>query len=159
MFSWFKRLKLRKDVAQALEDGRLDEDEIRNLKSRSAELGLETSDLTNAVSKHFQAETAPIRKRIEATRRFSPEDEAQMLEIGKRFNSTVDFNDTFYRFRQLWLAENNHPLDPRPVDAPFILQPSERCYLASPSIWKRVKTVKHRVMSRGHVQSIRIMKG
>src|SRR3954471_15082846 len=101
----------------------------------------------------------PIRKRIEATRRFSPEDEAQMLEIGKRFNSTVDFNDTFYRFRQLWLAENNHPLDPRPLDAPFILQPSERCYLASPSIWKRVETVKHRVMSRGHVHSIRIMKG
>jgi hypothetical protein len=160
MFGWFKKRKLQKDVRSALRDGRLDLNEIEELRSRSKELGLEPADLQQAVAKQFEVETAPIRHRIEATRRFSPDDEAQMLDAAKRCSiGHLNFSDLHWRYRQLWAAENDQPLSPRPVPATFVLRSGEACYLTANSIWKQMKVIKHHMGSRGHVQSIRIMKG
>jgi hypothetical protein len=160
MFDWFKRRKLQKDVRSALADGQLNPNEAEALRARSKELGLEPSALGEAVAKQFESETAPIRRRIEATGRFSPDDEAQMLDVAKRYDiGNLRFSDMHWRFRQLWAAENGQPLSPRPVPATFVLRPGEDCYLTTNSDWKQMKTVKHRIGSRGHVQSIRIMKG
>src|SRR3954469_11959314 len=89
MFGWFKRRKLQKEVALALSDGRLDQEEVRRLRSQSVDLGLSTEDLTIVVNKHFDAAVAHIRERVQSTRRFSFQDEEEILEIAKRFNAVA----------------------------------------------------------------------
>ena len=159
MFAWFSRRKLRKEVSSALEDGRLDDNESAVLRARAEELGLETQDFVTALTDEFQVAIAPIKYRIETTRRFSPDDEAQMLELARRYKVSLTFDDLHWRFRQLWAADHGETVSPRPVEASFLLQPREACYLTAPSAWKQRKTVKHRLGAKGHVQSFRIMQG
>jgi hypothetical protein len=159
MFGWLRRRKLRKEVSQALEDGRLDNNESALLRARSEELGLEAQDFTTALTDELQVALAPIKDRIETTRRFSPDDETEMLELAQRYKVGLTFDDLHWRFRQFWAAEHGETLSPRPVEASFLLQPREACYVTTPSAWKQMKTIKHKLGARGLVSSIRIMKG
>jgi hypothetical protein len=159
VFGFFKRRNFRKELEKALADGVLTDDEVSYLEAHSDELGIEQEFVNEIMREHFNTRVASIKKKVEQTHRFSPDDEAGIRKIANDMKMQLDLGPEFKATRCLWAWENGYPIRPEPMAAPILLGGNEACYLGTVAKWKQVKTIKERAGSSGFSTSVRIMEG
>ena len=160
MFGIFKRGKLKKDIAEALSDDKLTDEEYKTLVNDAIAVGLGKDYIDQARGVHFKQKIAPILSRIENARRYSPQDEEEINAISKDLQITTSINDASYPiFRALWNQENGIPLSLTPIDTGIVLTKKENCFFCSPCSWQQEKIVRERQGYVGGGLSFRVAKG
>lgn len=159
MFSFFRNRKFRRDLEQALEDGVLTDDEVRYLEQRSEQLGIDQEVVDKLRRSHVQEQVQPILERIKSTRRYSPEDEAELHRMAKDLRFELQFGPEFAVYRALWELENTGSMTLRPIHAEIILTRGEECYHSAVASWNQVKRVRERTGYVGGAVSFRVARG
>jgi hypothetical protein len=159
MFSFFRKREFKRELEKALADGVLADDEVRYLERRSDELRIDQEYVNRIRSQHVQWQVQPILERIKATRRYSPDDEADLTSLAKDLRFTPSFGSEFRLYRALWELENAGHLTPEPIEAGIMLARGEEAYHAATATWNRVKQVRERTGYAGGAISFRVAKG
>lgn len=155
MFKFLKRRAFKKQLKKATADGVLSADEAQALEA----VGVDQEYADKARTEQYLKVTAPIMEQIHKTLRVSAEQEAELLEIGKKLKIDANFDDAFRMCRLLWAAENGEEFHLSPVATDVMLQKGEVCYFNQQAAWGQVKTVNTRAGYSGFSTSIRLMKG
>ncbi len=152
--------KLNKDIAEALSDNKLTDEEYKTLVKDAIAAGLGKHYVNEIRGTHFHQKIAPILNRIESTHRYSPQDEKEINAISKDLQITTSVNEDSYPiFRALWKQENGIPLSLAPIDAGIVLTKKENCFFSSPCSWQQEKIVRERKGYVGGGLSFRVAKG
>jgi hypothetical protein len=147
MFDWFKKNRIIKELSAALEDGVISQEEMNHLLEKCSSSGLDEGFLGSLIGKEFRYLSRKIIDEIENTGRCSPEQEARFFEIGERLSLDRDtvseiVLESFVLQRILWALENIEGTKPPSINVPLMLKGGEKCYFATESIWKQLKTVR-----------------
>ena len=86
---------------------------------------------------YFLKETAALRGQIEATRRLSPEQEAELQELAKRLGIEPPLDENYQIYRELWAAEHSEQVYLTTRGVPFQLHSDEKCCFAEPAVWRQ----------------------
>jgi hypothetical protein len=159
MFSFFRNMKFRKELEQAVADGVLTDDEVRYLEQRSEQLGIEQKFVDEVRDSHVQQQVKPILERVKATRRYSPDDEAELNRLAKDLRFEPQFGPEFIMYRALWELENTGSMSLRPIQTGIILTRGEKCYHSAGASWNQVKRVRERTGYIGGAVSFRVARG
>lgn len=86
---------------------------------------------------YFLQETAALRGQIEAERRLSPDQEAELRELARRLGIEPPLDENYQIFRELWAAEHSEQVYLPPRGVPIQLHPDEQCCFAEPAVWRQ----------------------
>lgn len=159
MLSLFRKRKFRKELEQAVADGVLTDDEVRYLDQRASHLGIAQEFVNKIHSSHARQQVQPILDRIKTTRRYSPDDEAELNRLARDLRFEAQFGPEFNMYRGLWELENTGSITLRPISAGIILARGEECYHSAGASWNQVRQVRERTGYVGGAVSFRVAKG
>ena len=160
MLSAFKKRKLQKLVKQALSDDVLTEDEFAEIERYREEAGLSSDIVGQVRQKHAHQLLRPIMKRVERSRRLSPEQEREIEEKLTRVGMVPPRNAQLMMYKKLWELENLGHFNPEPIPAAgIVLKRGEECFHRVRTVWARMKTITERHGYRSAGVSIRVAKG
>lgn len=159
MFDFIKKRKLKSIIVEALSDGEITDAEFDKIMQAKNELGLSEDYIHNLIAKHFNKAIQPILKRIRKSRRFSLDDEKEIIAIAKKFQVTPHFVDDLKIYRSLWEIETTGTFTPSPISVPIRLNKREECYHAASSVWAQLKVVRKHSGYVGASVGFRIAKG
>lgn len=86
---------------------------------------------------YFLQETAALRGKVEAERRLSPEQEAELREFARRLGIEPLLDENYQIYRELWAAENNERVYLPLREVPIQLRPGEQCCFAEAAVWRQ----------------------
>lgn len=86
---------------------------------------------------YFLEETAALRGKIEAERRLSPDQEAELYDLAQYLGIELPLDGNYRTFRELWAAEHNEQVYLPPLDVAIPLHPDEQCCFAEPAVWRQ----------------------
>ena len=136
MITYLKKQKLAQLVEEALSDGVLTSDEIREIETRRVDLGLPRAFVDQLRDSHYHAELDPIIKRIRRARRFYESDIAEIAAISNRLQVSRSFDgETFRIAKTLASIEQTGEFKPHPIQAPIQLNPDEQCFHGTYAMW------------------------
>ncbi|MDH3327399.1 MAG: hypothetical protein OEM38_11880 [Gammaproteobacteria bacterium] len=152
--------QLKKKMLEVLNDGVITGEEERQLTQLVENLGIDENYYWEVRKQFLDKEIFPIISRIRETRRYSPEDEKELLSLKKAHRVNALFEDElFARYRLLWEIENTGSFELKPIATDLRLKKNEECYFAACATWKQEKRVKeHRGYIGGSI-GIRVAKG
>tara|TARA_B100000508_G_scaffold136647_1_gene129941 strand:- start:1819 stop:2781 length:963 start_codon:yes stop_codon:yes gene_type:complete len=152
--------ELKKDIADALADGVLTDDEFEQLKAKASELNLSEDVIYQARYQDFEQRSRPIIDEIEQTRRYSPAQEQNLRDTADKLRVIPQFESAFDVYRALWSYENDGVLDIQPLEnVPIILKSGEECYFSTDATWLQVKKVTEHKGYVGAGLGFRVAKG
>ena len=151
--------RYKKEIDAALEDGILNDDEYNELILKAQDLGIDTAFLNEHRNKDFAKRIKPIIKRIENNRRYSPDDEKELLQLAEQLQIKAEFDHTFKVFRNLWLYENEGLIPLNVIDAPILLKNKEECYYEASSTWSQLRKVTQHKGYLGSNVGFKVAKG
>jgi len=163
MFDWFKKNRIIKELSVALEDGVITREEMNHLLEKCSSSGIDAEFLGGLIGKEFNNISREVLSEIEMTRRCSPEQEARLIKLGKKLSLDREMVSEIYLNalvlqRFLWAFENVEGTEPQPIDVSLVLKGGEKCYFASESIWKQLKTIRRTKGYAGGGLRIRVSK-
>ncbi|HUQ38297.1 MAG TPA: hypothetical protein VM144_18150 [Aestuariivirga sp.] len=85
----------------------------------------------------FLEESAALRGQVEAERRLSPDQEAELLALAERLGIEPPLDADYQIFRELWAAENNEQVYLVPREVPIPLRPEELCCFSEQAVWRQ----------------------
>ena len=149
-----------KHFADAVSDGRLDEDESLFLDKLHKSLRL-SPETASRIS--FEVRGKFINDYVQgiiSDRRLSPEEDCELLEIAQSLTIDPKMSEstqrTLDRYRLYWTLENG---DLAAQDVSINLQRNEYCYFTTPVEWHEQRTVTQRTYTTGTSTRIKIAKG
>ncbi len=86
---------------------------------------------------YFLQETAALRDKIEAERRLSPEQEAELMELAQSLAIEPPLDENYQIFRELWAAEHGERVYLPLRDVAIALHAEEHCCFAEPAVWRQ----------------------
>jgi hypothetical protein len=86
---------------------------------------------------YFLKETAALRGHIEADRRLSPEQEAELQGLAWRLGIEPPLDENYQVYRELWAAEHGEPVYLPLREVPIPLHLGEECCFAEPAVWRQ----------------------
>ena len=86
---------------------------------------------------YFFKETAALRGQIEAERRLSPDQEAELHELARRLGTEPPLDGNYRIYRELWAAEHNEQVYLTPLEVAIPLHVGEQCCFAEPAVWRQ----------------------
>jgi hypothetical protein len=159
MLGLFRKRKFRKELEQAVADGVLTDDEVRYLEKRADDLGVDQEFVNKIRSSYVREQVQPILERIKTTRRYPPDDEAELHRLAVDLRFEPQLGPEFSMYRALWELENTGSMALRPVPTGIILPRGEECYHSAAASWNQVKRVRERTGYVGGAVSFRVAKG
>src|SRR3546814_5486066 len=106
MFSFIKSMKFRRAIDRALADHVITDAEITAIDRLQEELGLADGKAQAEYEKKVGSLTRKLTDRVVArvrnSRRFSPEDEEEIMEICRQLQVTPNLQIDFHVYRKLW---------------------------------------------------------
>lgn len=152
--------ELKSKIIEALSDGVITDAEEADIKRLSAELGLDDGRLSELRRDFLNKDAARVIKRIRESKRFSPQDEKELVDISAAHKLTAVFkDDLFNKYRVLWEIETSGTFIPKPISANIRLANGEQCYFAAPATWKQEKRIRERTGYVGGSVGFRVAKG
>lgn len=151
--------ELKKDIAIALEDGVLTDNEYETLKAKASELQVSEDVIDKARYKDFEKRTKSIITEVQKTRRYSPAQEDEIKRIANNLQVIPQIDHNFEICRKLWSYENNGTLEKEIHDVPIILKKGEECYFSTSATWLQVKKVTQHKGYAGASLGFRVAKG
>ncbi len=152
--------KLKRKMLEIMSDGVMTDEEEKELANLAKELDIDESSYNEFRKVYFEKTIQPILKKIEKTKRYSPDDEKAIRDMATDQKVTAKFSDNlFTRYRQLWEIETKGTYSPSPIDADIRLTSGEECYFETPSTWKREKRIRNHKGYIGGSVGLRVAKG
>lgn len=164
MLGFIKNRKLRKAIDKALADHVITDAEIEAINRLQVELGLADDKAQREYEKKVRGLveklTGKVVARVQASRRFSPEDEQELMDICRQLKVKPELDlDSFRVYRKLWEVEETGRLEPEPIEADIRLARGESCYHRCPASWLQLRTVREHHGYVGGSIGIRVAKG
>lgn len=164
MLGWLKNRKVNKAIDDALRDGVISRNELAAIGALAEEAGLGQGEVSalmvEKVRPIAQRLTDKVVERVLATRRFSLDDEAELLAIRDQLYLAADVNyESLMPFRFLWQIEHGIEAEPPMIDAPIRLSGGELCHFAAAAGWRQWKTVRENRGYAGGSVRVRVAKG
>ncbi len=156
-FGFQRRKEFAKHLEHLAADGNISESDKRHLEKLASDLGVSHSEIREAQEGLFESRWKPIKSRIERAFYVTDDDLAEIKELGRRYNVSMEFDPTINFARRRWLMDTKGEL-PAPMPNPSImLSGRELAYWEIATAWSQLRSV--RKGYTGGAVSFRVAKG